>query len=77
MKEKPVEIHKLEEYDLPPEFFNFDDFKNDAPTMLTKAKELDNLREIGPDGRFIISNKTLTNEEKKRRYEELIYVTFL
>jgi len=77
MKEKPMEIEEPGEYELPSEFLNFDDRYNDAPTILTKAKELDNLREIGPDGRFVISNKTLTIEEKRKRYEEIIYVIFV
>lgn len=74
MKRKRLEIEDFEADELPAEFLDFGGRLYDAPTILTKAKELDNIREIGPDGKFVVSNKKLTLEEKRKRYEEIIYV---
>jgi len=50
-----------------------DDFGGEAPGpgFFTKAK--DSLLEIGSNGKFVISNKSLSMDEKLKRYKEIIY----
>lgn len=72
MKEKPIEREYGDgEVDLNPAFMNFD-FENGPPEQLTKAQ--DSLLQIGKDGKFLISNKAISLDDKRKRYKEIIYV---
>jgi len=69
---KTMEIEYNNEGDLNPALMNFDFGGEPAePGFFTKAK--DSLLEIGTNGKFLISNKSLSMEEKRKRYKEIIY----